>query len=204
LCFRDGPRSFATFVSRASRGLIKVKSIRCYDNNLLINDVQVNNIADVIYNIETWAKILDWIYDKSCRCWAKENVKFIHIYASILEVFEFGEYSFINVKNRIVIDIGAYIGDSSIYFALRGAKKVIAIEPHPEAFKEMIENIRLNNLGGIVIPVNAGLASGPGEICVENVDVNETIGTYHKLGGCDTLVPAITLADVIERFAIDQ
>jgi FkbM family methyltransferase len=134
----------------------------------------------------------------------KKNVKFIHIYASILEVFESGEYSFINVKNRIVIDIGAYIGDSSIYFALRGAKKVIAIEPHPEAFKEMIENINLNNLEGIVIPVNAGLASGPGEICVENVDVNETIGTYHKLSRCDTLVPAITLADVIKRFAIDH
>jgi hypothetical protein len=69
--FEMDPEVFATFVSRASRGLIK--SIRCYDNNLLINDVQVNNIADVIYNIETQAKILDWIYDKSYRCWAKEK-----------------------------------------------------------------------------------------------------------------------------------
>jgi len=203
--FEMDPEVFARFVSRASRGLIK--SIRCYDNNLLINDVQVNNIADVIYNIETLAKVIGWRYDDSCKCWVKDGVRFRRIDLILLGIFGLysePEYSFINVGNRDVVDVGAYVGDTAIYFALRGAKRVITIEPHPEAFKEMIENIKLNNIEDIVIPVNAGLASRPGEICVENVDVNETIGTYHKLGECDTLVPAITLADVIERFAIDH
>ena len=82
------------------------------------------NIADVIYNIGTWAKVLGWIYDKSCECWVKKNVKFLNMYAPILDVFEFGEYSFVDVEDRIVVDVGAYVGDSSIYFALRGAKKL--------------------------------------------------------------------------------
>ena len=125
------------------------------------------------------------------------------MYDTIVEVFDCGVYESLNVKGKVVVDIGAYIGDSAIYFALRGAKRVIAIEPHPEAFREMIENIRLNNLEGIIIPVNAGLASRPGEICIENVDVKRAAVIYHKPGGCGTLVPAITLADVIEGYAIN-
>jgi hypothetical protein len=84
--FEIDPEIFARFVSRASRGLIKVKSIRCYDNKLLINDVQVDDITDVIYNIETQAKVLGWIYDKSCDCWVKDGVKFRYLHNGILEV----------------------------------------------------------------------------------------------------------------------
>lgn len=32
---------------------------------------------------------------------------------------------------KVVIDVGAYNGDSSVFFALQGAKKVIALEPYP-------------------------------------------------------------------------
>jgi FkbM family methyltransferase len=111
-------------------------------------------------------------------------------------VFEFGEYSF--------VDVGAYVGDSSIYFALRGSKKAIAIKPHPEAFREMVENIRLNKLEGVIIPINVGLARRPGEICIEDVDIAKTAVTYHKPGRCTALIPAIALVDVIERYVVDH
>jgi hypothetical protein len=39
-------------------------------------------------------------------------------------------------------------GDSAIYFALKGAKRVITIEPHSGAYAEMLENIRLDNPSG--------------------------------------------------------
>jgi FkbM family methyltransferase len=189
-------------VSRASRGLIK--SIRCYDDKLLINGIQVNDIADVIYNIETLAKVLGWIYDESCECWVKENVKFLHVYAPIVEVFEFGEYSFVDVKDRIVIDIGAYVGDSSIYFALKGAKKVIAIEPRPKAFEELVSNIRLNGLETIIVPINAAVASKAGEICIEeNIDMGTTIGKYYRIADLGrnncVSIPAITLENIIKN-----
>jgi FkbM family methyltransferase len=38
-----------------------------------------------------------------------------------------------------VINIGAFVGDSTIYFAVKGAKRIIAIEPHPKAFEELLE-----------------------------------------------------------------
>jgi len=74
-----------------------------------------------------------------------------------LKFFEYNEYDALNVNDHVVIDVGAFIGDSAIYFALKGAKKVIALEPHPGAYAEMLENIRLNNLEDRIIPVNAGL-----------------------------------------------
>jgi FkbM family methyltransferase len=201
--FKIDPGVFARFVSRASRGLIK--SIRCYDDKLLINGIQVNDITDVIYNTETWAKVLGWIYDESCKCWVKENVKFLHMYEPIHEVFEFGEYSFIDVKERIVVDIGAFVGDSTIYFAVKGAKRIIAIEPHPKAFEELVSNIKLNGLETIVIPINAAVASKAGEICIEeNIDVRTTGGKYYRItdlrrNNCVS-IPAITLENIIEKY----
>jgi FkbM family methyltransferase len=203
--FEVEPGVFARIVSRFSRGLIK--SIKCVNGRLFVNDVEVESIGDVIYKLETWARVIGWRYDDSCKCWVKDGVRFRRIDLTVLSIFGlYGEpeYSFMNVGNRDVVDVGAYVGDTAIYFALRGARRVIAVEPHPEAFREMIENIRLNNLEDIVIPVNAGLASRHGEICVENVDVERTTVTYHEPGECGTLIPAITLADVIEEYAINH
>jgi tRNA G37 N-methylase Trm5 len=92
------------------------------------------------------------------------------MYNSIVGIFDKGEYV-LNVSGKIIVDVGAYIGDTSIYFAIKGAKKVIAIEPHPVAFKEMLENIQLNSLEKVIIPINAGLASKHGKIRIENIDV---------------------------------
>jgi len=200
--FKIDPEVFARFVSRASQGLIN--STRCYDDKLLINGIQVNDIADVIYNTETWAKVLGWIYDESCECWVKENVKFLYMYPPILEVFEFGEYGFVDVEDRIVIDIGAHVGDSSIYFALKGAKKVIAVEPHPKAFEELVKNTKLNDLETTIVPVNVAVASKPGKICIEeNIDIETTLESYYKVadlrGNNCVSIPAITLENIIEK-----
>jgi predicted O-methyltransferase YrrM len=43
----------------------------------------------------------------------------------ILEIFEEDMYEILDVKGKIVVDVGAYIGDSAIYFALKGAKRAI-------------------------------------------------------------------------------
>ncbi|MCC6017275.1 MAG: FkbM family methyltransferase, partial [Desulfurococcaceae archaeon] len=87
-----------------------------------------------------------WRYDIFCGCWVKDGVKFRYWHNSILGVFDYGHWDELNVEDKVVVDVGAFIGDSSIYFALRGARRVIAVEPHPEAYKVMVENIRLNGL----------------------------------------------------------
>ena len=144
-----------------------------------------------------------WVYDNSCNCYVRNNVRFKQIHWAIHQVFDCGEYEPSNVKDRVVVDIGAYVGDSAIYFALKGARKVIAIEPYPGAFAEMLDNIRLNKLENVIIPVNAGLASKPGKVCVNNVGIDATGFIYHGLGDCPNAIPAVTLSELINRFSIN-
>jgi FkbM family methyltransferase len=198
------PGVLERLLSRVTRKYINVRSFACVQGKLYINDIEVNSVNDLIRSVESQAKINGWEYNVGSMCWIRHGVKFKRMYGSILEVFDEELYKILHVASRVVIDVGAFVGDSAIYFALRGARRVIAIEPHPEAFKEMVENIRLNKLEGVIIPINAGLASRPGEICIEDVDIAKTAVTYHKPGRCTALIPAIALVDVIERYVVDH
>jgi len=151
-----------------------------------------------------------WVFDGTY--WrryinGKGVVTFWHMYGPLLEVFDNEEFRHVNVKGMDVVDIGAFVGDSAIYFALRGAKRVIAVEPHPVAYVEMHTNIDVNKLANVVIPVNAGLASKPGVICIGDVTVTGTVTTHHTPVGhggvdCDDEAPAVTLGELMEKYDI--
>jgi FkbM family methyltransferase len=126
------------------------------------------------------------------------------MYWSIFEVFDYGRYKSLNVKDRVVVDVGAFVGDSAIYFALKGARKVIAIEPHPEAYGEMLENIRLNKLEDVIVPINAGLASRHGRIRIESVDIERTAISYHRPRKCGGEITALCLAELISKYGVDS
>jgi FkbM family methyltransferase len=88
------------------------------------------------------------------------GLRFRDVFRSMVEVFVEGQWGFLDVRDRQVIDVGAFNGDSAIYFVTRGASRVIAVEPHPKAYMEMLKNLELNNLLGRVIPVNVALGKG--------------------------------------------
>lgn len=71
-------------------------------------------------------------------------------------VFWYQEYKSLDVKNHSIIDIGANIGDSAIYFVLKGAERVIALEPYPLTYQTFIKNIKLMKLENKIEPINAG------------------------------------------------
>jgi hypothetical protein len=53
----------------------------------------------------------------------------------------------VDVKDKVVVDIGAYIGDSALFFASRGAKIVYAYEPSKELCEIAMENcLKYNNV----------------------------------------------------------
>jgi len=66
-----------------------------------------------------------WLYDDKCGCWVYGNAKFKQLYSSVLGVFNYGHYGFLSLDGVDVVDVGAYVGDSAIYFVLRGAEKVL-------------------------------------------------------------------------------
>jgi FkbM family methyltransferase len=63
----------------------------------------------------------------------------------VLEIFRDKIYAGFNVKGKSVIDVGCFIGESALYFAKQGAKRVTAFEPVPQLFKLAQKNVECNN-----------------------------------------------------------
>ena len=63
----------------------------------------------------------------------------------------------IDWHEKTVIDVGAEMGDTPLYYASMGAK-VYAFEPMPEHFEAMLQNISLNpKLEKLISPINAAV-----------------------------------------------
>jgi predicted RNA methylase len=71
----------------------------------------------------------------------RDGVRFKHIKCYTLEAFNYGEHKYIDVRSRVV-DVGAGYGETAIYFILNGANHVVTVEPCPEEFEELLENLK--------------------------------------------------------------
>jgi len=201
--YEISPKVFRMLIDGVSRNVIK--SIKCADGRLLISGIGIEtiDISELPVNPKSGMRVLGAVYDQGCRCWVvRKGARFRDIYGPIIETFFVGEYSAVNVANNVVIDVGAFVGDTAVYFAFKGARKVIAVEPHPDAYAEMLENIGLNRLESVIVPVNAGLASKPGMLCVADTDVRNTTSVYHGIGDCRSSIPAMTLGELLDKFGL--
>ena len=67
-----------------------------------------------------------------------------------------------DLTNWFVLDIGAFVGDTALYYAKRGAF-VIAVEPLPNYYEFMMKNLSLNqDLKPRIVPINAAVAGEDG------------------------------------------
>lgn len=94
---------------------------------------------------------------------------------SIGDVFVEKELSVLDVKGRVVIDIGANIGDSTVYFVIMGAERVISIEPFPFTFDLLIKNITINGVQDKVKILNCAVGGKTGIINISPA-VKNTVG----------------------------
>ncbi len=143
-----------------------------------------------------------WKYEDGILEKSDGSVKFKYISYSVFEVFEGNEYGNINVLNKDVVDIGANVGDSSIYFALKGARKVVGVEPLPNVYARAIENVKLNHLEGKIFLINAALGSKSGKIkvpCNTSTYHSNCFSTLMANGECE--VPIVTLSEVMEQIS---
>ncbi len=156
---------------------ISVLFYRTFKKNKI--KIKLNNNKICYWNYKQ-VKNYHYLYNKYLQCYPNCNItnltlfntnlnalQFnykgieIQLYGSldngdIVDVFLHCDYSWLNSNNKIVLDIGANIGDSSIYFALNNAKKVIALEPYPYSYNYALKNININNLNDKITLLNAG------------------------------------------------
>ncbi|MGC8615372.1 MAG: FkbM family methyltransferase, partial [Thermoprotei archaeon] len=114
------------------------------------------------------------------------------------EVFNaFSDYSWLNVEGRRALDVGASIGDTAIYFSLRGAKEVVAFEPYPFPYRFAVENVEANGLRNVRL-INAAVADENGSIRLTTGET--TTGDDLKPSEDGVEVPVYSLDRVLEEY----
>lgn len=119
----------------------------------------------------------------------------------ILDVYISEDYKFLSVNNEVVVDVGANIADSSIYFAISGARKVIALEPFPYSYKTGKRNVDENGLGGIIDFINGGYGNGEEMMVDENVISNGGSKLIPSASG--KKVKLYSLKEIVNHYNID-
>jgi len=120
--------------------------------------------------------------------------------ASFSEIFIDEVYSFADVGGKIVVDIGANIGDTAIYFALNGAKHIYAFEPYPYSYEKALQNIETNKLKGRVSLLRCGVGK-KGRIRLSAAEQKQLwAGLRECNDGISTDI--ITLRDIAERYPV--
>ncbi len=115
---------------------------------------------------------------------ATENYFEIDEFEKIFHDFKGGILSkFIGAPDSVVLDIGANIGNHTLYFANElHAAKIYSFEPIESTFKILEKNIDLNNLQDKVKIFNRGLSNASGRATIRHFD-KENIGNTELFVG---------------------
>jgi FkbM family methyltransferase len=109
--------------------------------------------------------------------------------------------------NPVVIDIGGFIGDFSLYAVKRlNARRVIVCEPSPRNWALLLKNIANNRYEGRIEPVNKAVTDG-GSVMM-NIDAPEEcqcmVSAYYASQQPLTAVAGISLEKLFQEYAIES
>lgn len=110
------------------------------------------------------------------------------------------------IRNKAIMDIGAFIGDSALVLSSYTDKNVYSFEASPSNFELMRKTIELNHKTNI-IPENMVLGSEKNSTCVINLAKQISCNSINKNDGfnyVDTFeVKATTLDDFVEKNGLE-
>ena len=118
----------------------------------------------------------------------------------VSEVFFEEDYAKLNVFGKDVIDVGANIADSAIYFTLKGAKRVIAIEPILSTYQVAQRNLNINNMSNVIL-INAGIGKISKEIEIDpSIESNGGNVISELRGGYK--IPLYSIEYLLDHFSV--
>lgn len=112
------------------------------------------------------------------------------------------EYNFLKVAGRDVIDIGSNLGDTAIWFALKGAKKVISLEPYPYTFALAKKNVGMSEFKNKIELINAGYGEDK-KIKIDNSFIPDN-GSDIRENKNGTEIDLYSLQNLIGKYNIDS
>jgi len=160
-----------------------------------------NELLKTVKNIQHYkikGTIIEFTYqNKKLYFYHYRNKQVSSIIRLINENFIEEQYKWLDVKGKDVVDVGANIGDTAIYFALKGAKRVYAFEPYPYLHNIAKKNIKLNHLENKITLLNEGCGKS-GFVTIKE-DEN-TGGTGIKNFGKGKKIRIESLDEIVKRF----
>ncbi|MFX0132102.1 MAG: FkbM family methyltransferase [Candidatus Hodarchaeota archaeon] len=97
----------------------------------------------------------------------------------INEIFIRKSYDKFNYKDKVILDIGGYIGDTALFFVLEKAKKIIVYEINKDSYQILIENIRINRLENRVEAYNKGISNRHEEVALKIYEQKGSSSIYN-------------------------
>lgn len=119
---------------------------------------------------------------------------------------EEGSYATMDIKGNDVIDIGCYVGDTALYFAIvRGAKHVYTYEPFPRIYNVAKKVVKENGLDKKITVVNAAIAGERGFTKINDTTTNfGAVGKASGYGRGRKRVPMLTLDDLVKQLKLKR
>jgi len=110
---------------------------------------------------------------------------------------------------KTIVDAGANIGVFSVWAARQLPQaRILALEPFPETFAKLRQNLQINQLENRVQSIQMALAASPGDRTMP-IQAESQRRTLHAAGQMMdresvVSVPCTTLADLMERYQLQQ
>jgi len=107
------------------------------------------------------------------------------------------------VKGKDVVDVGAYVGDTSIYYYLYGkAKHVYALEPFPYLYDKGMQLIKKNKLAKFISFFNNGVSGEKGTTKILESKTNFDKVGVNKSDSEGRLVKIVSLDEFVKKYNI--
>lgn len=113
-------------------------------------------------------------------------------------------FSDVNLKDKIVIQAGGFIGDTALYYASRGAK-VYSFEPDINSYNLALENIKLNpELSESIVMRNYAVGSDE-EIDFPITTTGSGGSSAYNLKGMKTVkIKSVSVSAILDEFSINE
>ncbi|HEV8486979.1 MAG TPA: FkbM family methyltransferase [Blastocatellia bacterium] len=127
----------------------------------------------------------------------------------VLSVFVDGDYRRMQIpwaELRTVVDVGSTVGSFAVWAARRcpGAR-VIAVEPNPQVYPFLLDNIARNGLSERVVAIEVALGKSNGSAAIEDDDAISTlVRVVPETVGRGAVVTMLTIDELFRSNRLDH
>ena len=128
----------------------------------------------------------------------------LQAFANVWILKEYNVEGFEINKNDIIIDIGGHIGLFALYASLNcPSVKIISIEPYPQNFSLLVENLKNNKLDKLII-INKAISKSEKIISLFLDSLDDAAHSIYGKGKKSIKIKATTLGQIMKENQIEK